>query len=50
MCQGRSGSGPTGERNQMSTTTMTERVFNFSSGPAVLPEPVLREVQRDLYR
>ena len=33
----------------MSTTTMTERVFNFSSGPAVLPEPVLREVQRDLY-
>lgn len=27
---------------------MTERVFNFSSGPAVLPEPVLAEAQRDL--
>jgi phosphoserine aminotransferase len=27
---------------------MTERIFNFSAGPAVLPEPVLREVQRDL--
>ena len=27
---------------------MTERVFNFSSGPAVLPLPVLEEVQRDL--
>jgi len=25
------------------------RVFNFSSGPAVLPEPVLLEAQRDLY-
>jgi phosphoserine aminotransferase len=29
--------------------TMTQRVFNFSSGPAVLPETVLREAQRDLY-
>jgi phosphoserine aminotransferase len=29
----------------MPTTT---RVFNFSSGPAVLPEPVLERVQRDL--
>jgi phosphoserine aminotransferase len=27
---------------------MTERVFNFSAGPAVLPEEVLREAQRDL--
>jgi phosphoserine aminotransferase len=27
---------------------MTERVFNFSSGPAVLPEPVLAEAQRDM--
>jgi phosphoserine aminotransferase len=27
---------------------MAERVFNFSAGPAVLPEPVLAEVQRDL--
>ncbi len=25
------------------------RVFNFSSGPAVLPEPVLLEAQRDLF-
>jgi phosphoserine aminotransferase len=29
-------------------TTQT-RIFNFSSGPAVLPEPVLLEAQRDLY-
>jgi phosphoserine aminotransferase len=28
--------------------SMAERVFNFSAGPAVLPEPVLAEVQRDL--
>lgn len=27
---------------------MTTRIFNFSAGPAVLPEPVLAEVQRDL--
>jgi phosphoserine aminotransferase len=27
---------------------MNERVFNFSAGPAVLPEPVLLEAQRDL--
>ncbi len=27
---------------------MTDRVFNFSPGPAVLPLPVLEEVQRDL--
>jgi len=27
---------------------MSERVLNFSAGPAVLPEPVLAEVQRDL--
>ncbi|MCE9546961.1 MAG: 3-phosphoserine/phosphohydroxythreonine transaminase [Planctomycetia bacterium] len=27
---------------------MTERVFNFSPGPAMLPEAVLREAQRDL--
>ena len=26
---------------------MTHRVYNFSPGPAVLPEPVLAEVQRD---
>src|SRR3954447_1001124 len=29
-------------------TSMTERVLNFSAGPAVLPEPVLAEAQRDL--
>ena len=27
---------------------MTERIFNFGAGPAVLPEPVLKEVRRDL--
>jgi phosphoserine aminotransferase len=31
----------------MSTTTTT-RILNFSSGPAVLPLPVLEQVQRDL--
>jgi phosphoserine aminotransferase len=30
------------------TTTTTNRVFNFSSGPAVLALPVLEEAQRDL--
>ncbi len=30
------------------TETKTMRVFNFGAGPAVLPEPVLEEVQRDL--
>lgn len=29
--------------------TTTQRLFNFSSGPAVLPEAVLREAQRDLF-
>jgi phosphoserine aminotransferase len=28
--------------------TMTERIFNFSAGPAVLPLTVLEEAQRDL--
>src|SRR4030095_5109165 len=27
---------------------MTERIYNFSAGPAVLPVPVLEEVQKDL--
>ena len=27
---------------------MTSRIFNFGAGPAVLPEPVLAEAQRDL--
>ena len=30
------------------TPTTTHRVFNFSSGPAVLPEAVLLQAQRDL--
>ena len=30
----------------MSTTTA--RIYNFSSGPAVLPVPVLEQIQRDL--
>ena len=29
-------------------STSTARVFNFSAGPAVLPEPVLEEARRDL--
>ena len=29
-------------------TTTTQRIFNFSAGPAVLPVPVLEEAQRDL--
>jgi phosphoserine aminotransferase len=28
---------------------MTKRIFNFSAGPAILPEPVLQQAQRDLY-
>src|SRR5882672_9795887 len=28
--------------------TTVHRVYNFSSGPAVLPVPVLEEIQRDL--
>ena len=28
---------------------MTERIYNFSAGPAVLPEPVLLQAQRDLF-
>jgi phosphoserine aminotransferase len=32
----------------MSTATATERVFNFSPGPAVLPLPVLQQAQREL--
>jgi phosphoserine aminotransferase len=27
---------------------MTNRIYNFSAGPAVMPEPVLAEAQRDL--
>jgi phosphoserine aminotransferase len=31
------------------TTTTTERILNFSAGPATLPEPVLRQAQNDLW-
>jgi phosphoserine aminotransferase len=30
------------------TNKMTERIFNFSAGPAVLPVPVLEEAQRNM--
>ena len=29
-------------------TTTTQRIYNFSAGPAVLPVEVLEQVQRDL--
>src|SRR6266498_4956036 len=29
-------------------TRMTERIHNFSAGPAILPVPVLEEAQRDM--
>jgi phosphoserine aminotransferase len=32
----------------MSAQTAVHRVFNFAAGPAVLPVPVLEEIQRDL--
>jgi phosphoserine aminotransferase len=32
----------------MATMTTTDRIYNFSAGPAVLPLPVLEEAQRDL--
>jgi phosphoserine aminotransferase len=32
----------------MFMTTTLQRVFNFSAGPAVMPLPVLEEIQRDL--
>lgn len=28
---------------------MSERVYNFSAGPACLPEPVLKQAQRDIF-
>jgi len=28
---------------------VSDRIFNFSAGPAVLPEPVLRQAQKDLW-
>jgi len=28
---------------------MTDRIFNFSAGPAALPEPVLRKAQEAIW-
>ncbi len=28
---------------------MEKRIFNFSAGPAILPEEVLKEAQKDLF-
>ena len=32
-----------------STTATNERIFNFSAGPATLPEPVLEQAQKDCW-
>ena len=32
----------------MATSTATDRVYNFSSGPAVMPVAVLEQIQHDL--
>ena len=34
--------------NPFTLSIMTERIFNFSAGPAIMPVPVLEEAQRDL--
>ena len=31
------------------TAASTDRIFNFSAGPAVLPETVLRQARADLW-
>ena len=28
---------------------MSERIWNFGAGPAMLPEPVLKQVQKDVW-
>jgi phosphoserine aminotransferase len=33
----------------MTTSTATDRIANFGAGPGVLPEPVLRQAQQDLW-
>lgn len=33
----------------MSTTTATDRVFNFSAGPSLLPESVLEQIREDVW-
>src|SRR5205809_3679882 len=39
---------PTPNTLTPSPKLMSERIFNFSAGPAVLPVPVLEEAQRDM--
>jgi phosphoserine aminotransferase len=41
--------GPRLKGHAMTTTTATERALNFSAGPGVLPEEVLRQVQADIW-
>ena len=36
--------------SRMSTSAAVSRVFNFSAGPAVLPLPVLEQIQDELLR
>lgn len=33
----------------MTTSVTTERIFNFSAGPGILPEPVLKKAQDELF-
>jgi len=33
----------------MGTSTTTDRRYNFSAGPAILPEPVLQRIQEDVW-
>src|SRR5688572_14629249 len=42
------GASPPSVPRRVNEMSSTPRVFNFSSGPAVLPLPVLEEAQRDL--
>jgi len=28
---------------------MSDRIYNFSAGPALLPEPVLKQAQQDIW-
>ena len=40
---------PTQSKSETEMTAETKRTFNFSAGPAVLPESVIREAQIDLW-
>src|SRR5262249_55428209 len=37
-----------GTTTKLGDQSMTERVFNFSPGPAVMPVPVLEQIQREM--